>query len=247
MVFGFGKRGKEKTISKYAPKYNDHGPQPVRGGQAEAYFPNEWSTFKGELLTGMSGEYPKIDNGEGPKHTIYSDSNLRYDREKRCQSYGHPQDRFQDYSVQANREARSQYLRHLAAGNNGRNKVEPVKSPDEPHTFGGSTVASVNLQQNTGRLSSERVCYAIDHSAKYAESLYVLNRQSNLDYVPGGMRQAGAIYHSNPFEAWPDRQDPRNLYHGCADDGTLPQEGQYYYINGVYYLYQNGQYVRASY
>ena len=88
MVFGSGKKGKGKTTSKYAPKYNDHGPQPVLGGQAVAKFPKEWSTFKGELLTGMSGEHPKIDNGEGPKRTIYTDYNLRYDREKQCQSYG---------------------------------------------------------------------------------------------------------------------------------------------------------------
>jgi len=171
MVFGFGKK-------KYAPKYNDHGPQPALGGQARAYFSQEFSDLNSELLTGMSGEHPKYDNGEGSKATIYADRNLRYDREKLCHSYGHPQDRFQNYSVQANRNAQNPYLRHLAAGNNGRNRVESVRSPDEPHTFGGSTVASVNLQQNAGRLSPERVCYAIDHSAKYAESLIVLSTRS---------------------------------------------------------------------
>ena len=246
MVFGLGKPGKGKTSSKYAPKYNNHGPPPTDGGQPRAKFAKEWFEFKSELLDGMSGEHPKIDNGNGPKRTIYANKNLRYDREKKCQSYGHPQDQFQDYSVQANRESGNRHLRHLANGNNGRNRVEPVRSPNEPYTFGGSTIASVNLQQGAGRLSPKRVSYAIDHSAKYAESLYVLNRQTNLEHVLGGMRQAGGIYHSNLFEAWPDRQDPRNLYHGCADNGALPEEGKYYIINGVYYLYKNGQYIRAG-
>lgn len=48
----------------------------------------------------MSGEFPQIDNGSGPKKTIYEDNNLRYDREKPCRSYGHPRDNFQNYSIQ---------------------------------------------------------------------------------------------------------------------------------------------------
>jgi hypothetical protein len=42
MVFGFGNRGKEKRTSKHAPRYNDHGSQPILGGQAAAKFSNEW-------------------------------------------------------------------------------------------------------------------------------------------------------------------------------------------------------------
>src|SRR5271154_423247 len=180
MVFGFG----TKKTSRYAPKYNDHGPQPISGGQASAKFPGQWADFKDELVKGMNSK--DIDNEGGSKKTIYEDNNLRYDREKPVNSYGHPKDVFQNYSVQANRQTRHPYLHHLAAGNNGRNRVEPSRSPDAPYTFGGSTVASVNLHQNAGRLNPERVSYAIDHSAKYAEPIYVLGRQSNLDYVPGG-------------------------------------------------------------
>ena len=43
----------------------------------------------------MSGPYPAIDNGGCLKKTIYRNDELRYDREKPCQSYGHPHDRFQ--------------------------------------------------------------------------------------------------------------------------------------------------------
>lgn len=89
----------KKKDSKYAPVY-DHGILP-KGGQAARHFPKEWSEFKSELANGMSGPYPTIDNGEGPKKTIYKNEDLRYDREKLCQSHGHPHDRFQDYSVQA--------------------------------------------------------------------------------------------------------------------------------------------------
>jgi len=107
MPFGFGKENKK--FSNYAPKYK-HGPAPVDGGQAQAHFPDEWSEFRSGLQDGMSGEFPKIDNGGGSKDTLYKDDNLRYDREKPCYSYGHPQDRFHNYSVQANSNAQNLYL-----------------------------------------------------------------------------------------------------------------------------------------
>lgn len=235
--------GKKKT-SKYAPKY-EHVPDPSGGGIAQEKFSREWEEFKTRLHSKMSGDNPKVDNGEGSKHTSYSDANLRYDREKLCRSYGHPKDRFQNYSVQANRESMNAYLHGIAATGNGRHKVQAQKGTDESPTFGGSTIANVNLQQNSGRITPKRASWAIDHSARHAQPTYVLNRESNLQYVPGGMRQAGAIYHSNPFEAWPNRQDKRNPYHGCQDDGKLPRESELYYTNGKYYRYVNGQYVPA--
>lgn len=89
------------------------------GEQANKFFKEAFNDFKGELSDGITGQFPAIDNGEGPKRTIHKDINLRYGREKLCQTYGRPADRFQNYSVQANRNADDGYLRGLAANNNG--------------------------------------------------------------------------------------------------------------------------------
>jgi hypothetical protein len=72
------------------------------GGLPAQHFPGAFNKFKDELQSRMTGEYPQIDNGSGPKKTIYPGKDLRCDREKPCQSYGHPNDQFQAYSVQAN-------------------------------------------------------------------------------------------------------------------------------------------------
>lgn len=234
---------KKKKDSKYAPAY-DHGILP-KGGQAAKHFPKEWAEFKGGLANGMSGQYPAIDNGEGPKKTIYKNEDLRYDREKLCQSHGHPDDRFQDYSVQANRESDNSYLKRLAKNSNGSHRAPPVTGgPTQVPTFGGSTIANVNLQQNAP-LSPKRVVWAIDHSQSTAQPTYVLNRERN-ELVPAGMRQAGAVYHSNPYEAWPGRHDPRNPYYGAQGDNKLPPQSQRYDPNATYYTYHNGQYERRG-
>ena len=234
----------KKKTSKYAPAY-DHGAPPPQGGQAKAKFRKPWDEFKEELLDGMSGEFPQIDNGSGPKKTIYQNNNLRYDREKPCQSYGHPRDNFQNYSIQANRDAEHPYLNNMAQNSNGAHRVKPTTSSNTFSTFGGSTVANINIQQNSGRISPSRVIWAADHSAAYGQPVYVVSQHSNMSDIPGGMRQAGAVYHSNPFEGWPYREDPRNPYHGCQSDGTLPLNSQLYRIGDKYYYYINDQYVEA--
>ena len=146
----------KKKTSKYAPAY-DHGGPPPQGGQAKAKFRKPWNEFKEELLDGMSGGFPQIDNGSGPKKTIYENNNLRYDREKPCQSYGHPHDNFQNYSIQANQDADHPYLNRMAQNSNGAHRVKPSTSSNTFSTFGGSTIANINIQQNSGRISSSRV------------------------------------------------------------------------------------------
>lgn len=172
----------------------------------------------------------RVDNGTGSKRTVYNDieGNLRYDREKPCRSYGHPHDNFMNYSVQANLRAPNHYLRNLAAGGNGGHRASDQSQAGAP-AFGGSTIANVNLQQRPGRpLTGDRVRWAINHSAAYAEPLYVLHRDLNISSVPGNIRQAGAVYHSNPYEPWPQRTAAGNPYNGCSDTGELPPRSQYY-------------------
>ena len=233
--------GKKKT--KYAPKPHHPTVGPL-GGQSQTKFHDEWSSFMGALNEGMSGDHPKIDNGQGPKRTIYADKNLRYDREKPCYSYGHPQDNFQNYSVQANRQTRNSYLHTLAQGGNGSNRAPEIRTEGEYPTFGGSTVASVNLQQPVPP-SPKSVAYAINHSAYNAEPLYVVNPQTNIASIPPAIRQTGGIYHSNPFEQWPERHNPGNPYHGRIDPG-VPVEGEHYIIDGVEYIYLHGRYFRCN-
>ena len=105
----------------------------------------------------MSGPYPAIDNGESPKKTIYKNEDLRYDREKLCQSHGHPHDRFQDYSVQANRESDNSYLKRLAKNSNGNHRAPPVTGgPTQAPTFGDSTITNVNLSTTKRTSVSEK-------------------------------------------------------------------------------------------
>ena len=100
-----------------------------------------------------------------------------------------------------------------------------------PAVFGGSTIANVNLQQrdrSERSLSPERVTWAINHSARHADPIYVLHRDLNISSVPGCMRSEGAVYHSNPYEAWPQRHRQGNPYYGCSPDGVLPPQSRYY-------------------
>jgi hypothetical protein len=127
-------------------KKHEHPNVGDKGGQHQIEFPKEWSTFMNGLSEGMSGSHPKIDNGQGSKSTIYATKDLRYDREKQCHSYGHPQDNFQNYSVQANLGAKNSHLRKLANGGNSKSRVPETRAEGHYSTFGGSTVASVNLQ-----------------------------------------------------------------------------------------------------
>jgi hypothetical protein len=238
MVWGKNKpNSAAKTMYAAKPSHPEVG---LLGGQPQAQFSKEWSSFMGGLSKGMSGDHPKIDNGQGSKRTIYANNELRYDREKQCYSYGHPQDNFQNYSVQANIGASNNYLQALAKGGNGSRRAPEIRKVGHYPTFGGSTVASVNLQQPVPP-SPKRVAYAINHSAYHAEPLYIVNKQTNIASIPPEIRQSDGIYHSNPFEKWPERDQPGNPYHGRIDP-AVPVEGNYYIIDGVTYLYLNGRY-----
>jgi hypothetical protein len=145
MVCGFFTKKKNRT-SNFNPNLTvDHmhtaeqRAAAAHGGQTR-HFTDEWGATRAALRTGMTGEYPRFDNGEGPKKTIYPGQfGLRYDREKVCQSYGHPHDRFQNYSIQANRGAQNNYLSALAANSNGSHRVPAISTGPHPHTFGGPT------------------------------------------------------------------------------------------------------------
>ena len=241
-----GKKSAGSKGSQFAPS-TQHPNVPYGGLPAER-FPEVFDNFKNELQSRMSGEYPQIDNGSGPKKTIYPGKELRYDREKPCESNGHPNDQFQAYSVQANINGKHPEVRRLAKNANGQHRAPQQSRPGEPPTFGGSTIASVNLQQNTGRrITPQRVRYAISHSAEHAESLFVLDRKVNVDTVPASKRQYGAVYHNNPYKEWPDRKDSRNAYHDCKDNGTLPPQSQRYDPKARSYVYKNGQYYECKY
>ena len=86
------------------------------------------------------------------KENFYFGDDLRYDRKRTCQSHGHPNDQFQAYSVQANINAKHPQVRNLSKNANGQHRAPQRSIPDELPTFGASTIASVNLQQNTGGL-----------------------------------------------------------------------------------------------
>ena len=141
--------------SQFAPPHQH--PKVLYGGLPMSKFPEEFKELKDELESKMSGEYPKIDNGSGTEKTILPGTDLRYDREKSCHSYGHLNDQFQAYSVQANLEAEHPYIEKLANNANGQHRAPKQSRPGEPLSFGRSTIASVNLQHYTSRpLSPQR-------------------------------------------------------------------------------------------
>lgn len=205
----------------FAPKYEHDKPMPP----AATHFVREWKNMREELLEGMkagSATTPRIDNGPGDRHTVHTNANLRYDRERVLTGNGHPADKFTNYQIQANRGAPNSHLKHLAASGNGKHKASGA--------FGGSTVASVNLQQPPAgrRLTPTRVMYALEHSNRYGETIHVVDRQSNVDTIPANMRQKMAVYHKHPYEEWPGRNVEGNPYYGVQGDGTLPPKSRFY-------------------
>lgn len=84
---------------------------------------------------------------------------------------------------------KNHYLSRLAANSNGRHRAQPdAGAPNRPPTFGGSTIANVNHQQDVP-LSPKRVVWAIDNSQETAQPTYVVNRERNM-LVPGAIRQS---------------------------------------------------------
>lgn len=133
-----------------------------------------------------------------------------------------------NYSVQANLNAPNKHLANLAATGNGAHRAAAQGRTGAP-AFGGSTIANVNLQQRSDRpLTAERVSWAINHSAAHADPLYVVHRDLNISSIPGSIRQAGGVYHANPYQEWPQRSSPGTPYYGCSDNGALPPRSQYY-------------------
>jgi hypothetical protein len=124
-----------------------HKGKPEFVGDHRTNFNKAWRDFNRGLLPEMEVPYPKIDNAAGKKATMYQDDNLRYDREKAIKSNsGHPHGNFMNYSIQANDKTDNERLSKLANGGNGPGKVKPRGNVPPGPTFGGSTVASVNLQ-----------------------------------------------------------------------------------------------------
>ena len=121
-------------------------------------------------------------------------------------------------------KSKNKYLAKLAEGANGQHRVA-AKGEDEECTFGGSTIACVNLQEceDKGPLTPKRVRHAADHAAKTGQVLYVTNKNYNDTTVPQSLRQKSGIYHdSNPYKDWPARKDPANPYHKNTEDGRAP-------------------------
>jgi hypothetical protein len=212
---------KSKKISTYAPPY-DHGKK-VGAGQTWN-FRTEWDDFKDGMDRAMQGPFPQVDCDGGPKATVFSTLDIRFDREKSCKSNGQPQDKFINYSAQANKESMNSTLSKLAKGANGQHRV-PAKDEEDECTFGGSTIACVNLQDCQGkrRITPKLVRHAVDHSAKTGQVLYVTNKEYNETTIPQSLRQRSRIYHdTNPYKDWPDRKNPVNPYHKSTEDGRAP-------------------------
>ena len=96
--------------------------------------------------------------------TMYQNDDLRYDCQCPCQSYGHPRD---NYQVQANAGSGNPRLRSMAASGNAGNRAPARPGLGGSATLGGSTLASVNVQQSAGYIPSRRVGSALHHSRRY--------------------------------------------------------------------------------
>ena len=107
-------------------------------------------------------------------------------------------DQFVNYQLQANAAAHNQTLARLATRGNGQHAARDG--------LGGSTIGSVNLQSartaiSTGRpLTPTRVGYALHHSHRTQDTMWVFDTQTNVDTVPASRRQQSALYHSNPYQ-----------------------------------------------
>src|SRR5213595_1068825 len=87
---------------RFAPRYEHDRPMPPPA----AGYSREWRNIREELLAGMGAgrtTTPRINNGPGDRHTVHTNRDLRYDRERVLSGAGHPADRFTNYQIQANR------------------------------------------------------------------------------------------------------------------------------------------------
>lgn len=127
---------------------------------------------------------------------VCKNNDLRFDREHPCQSCGHPADNFYNYTFQANDGTRNAHLKKLANGENGTCRVPPQRVPSKYMLFRGSTVSSVNSQQNLPLSRHLRSGELHAHS---------ISREFNARYIPAGVRDRESFYHYNPFDGWSDR------------------------------------------
>lgn len=162
-----------------------------------------------------------INLGIGSERTLYGDGpnkQIRFDRQK-CLSGTHPRNNFVNYQLQANSQATNKALKTLAAHGNGTHKAQGG--------LGGSTIASVNVQTTDGdrrRITPKRLGYGLQHSNKCDESIWILNRQANVDTVPASRRQHNALYHENPYSGYTDdaTSDPNSpFYKAHPGNGLL--------------------------
>ena len=82
------------------------------------------------------------------------------------------------YQVQANAGSGNPRLRSMAAMGNGANRAPARPGLGGNATLGGSTLASVNVQQSAGYIPSRRVGSALHHSRRDGDSLYVVSGDS---------------------------------------------------------------------
>jgi hypothetical protein len=188
----------------------------------------------------------RVDNSWcGKKKTVFPKTNsemdaryaqlgIRYDCEKTVTSNSdHPsQLTYANYMAQAN-SGRHQHpiLQGLANRNNGAKKA-PAANEEHYRSFGGSTIASVNVEMSAQPPPADRVAAAVMQSARWGPPpLYVLSSESNNTHIPARIRQESATYHGDPMAQWPERSDPRNPFHGANSNGTLPAGLQFYQYN----------------
>lgn len=207
MVFNRSKKDK-----RFAPSYQHKDLKDMATG------------FKGIFLEAVDGVVDQVTEGviklgTGSAKTLYGDNegDIRFDRQ-RCLSGRHPSDNFVNYQLQANMQAKNKVLAGLAAHGNGTHRAQGG--------LGGSTLASVNVQtlrEGQRRISPPRLGHALGHSNRYAEPIWLLDRQSNVDTVPASRRQRNAVYHTNPYTGYTDdaTNDPNSPFYGIHKGNGL--------------------------
>jgi hypothetical protein len=184
------------------------------------------SGFTKPFTTAVNGVDDEVNNGTinlgiGSARTLYGDDEgdeIRFDRQ-RCLSGTHPCNNFVNYQLQANLQAKNKVLKALAAHGNGTHRAQG--------SLGGSTLASVNVQtlgEDKRRITPPRLGFALRHSNRCDESIWIIDRQSNVDTVPASRRQHNAVYHENP-------------YTGYTDDDEFDENNLISYGNYLAYLY----------
>jgi hypothetical protein len=195
-------------------------PPPYGEGET-GFFKKEWN----DLMHGLRGKTRNnvVDLGSGKKATVHKTSDLRFDRE--CTSHSgrvpgnrHPNDEFNKYSVQANRESRNDYLRNLASGGNGQHRAQATE-----YTYGGSTLANVHYQSSRQSKLADRDLAAIGRAARTGEGVFVTSPKTNLATVPQERRQRDGQYQGHgPYAGYEGRANPGNPFHNALADGRVP-------------------------